>query len=81
MTIQGELDLWPEPERGLVTIKQAARMLRLGRSTIYELIADRQLEVVHIGRSARVPVASIEALISRLRRASDRDRHTDALTY
>jgi excisionase family DNA binding protein len=68
MAIQEELDLWPTDARpALITIKQAARILNLGRSTVYELIAEGQLEVVHIGRSARVPTDAITALINRLR--------------
>jgi len=44
MAIQEELDLWPaDAPPALITIKQAARVLNLGRSTIYELIADGQL--------------------------------------
>jgi len=69
MTIQGELDLWPDPAPVLVTIKQAALMLSLGRSTVYELIGDGKLEVVHIGRSARVPVDAIAKLVAGLRTA------------
>lgn len=51
----------------LLTIATAARLLGVGRSTAYELIAAGELEVVHIGRSARVPVAAIDAYIERLR--------------
>ena len=51
----------------LLPIVGAARLLGIGRSTVYELIASGELEVVHIGRSARVPVAAIEAYVERLR--------------
>ena len=68
MAIQEELDLWPaDAPPALITIKQAARVLNLGRSTIYELIAAGQLEVVHIGRSARIPTDAITTLINHLR--------------
>jgi excisionase family DNA binding protein len=68
MAVQGELDLWaPDPEPALLTIRQAARVLNLGRSTIYELISDGRLEVVHIGRSARIPADAITMLVDRLR--------------
>jgi excisionase family DNA binding protein len=68
MAIQEELDLWGADARpALITIKQAAQLLNLGRSTVYELIAAGQLEVVHIGRSARIPTDAITALINRLR--------------
>ncbi|HVE46909.1 MAG TPA: helix-turn-helix domain-containing protein [Acidimicrobiales bacterium] len=52
----------------LVTVSEAARILRLGRSKTYELIAAGALEVVHIGRCCRVPVDSVEAYVDRLRR-------------
>ena len=51
----------------LLTIATAARLLGIGRSTAYELIAAGELEVVHIGRSARVPLVAIDAYVERLR--------------
>jgi excisionase family DNA binding protein len=51
----------------LLSVEEAGRALGLGRSKTYELIAAGDLEVVHIGRSARVPVAAIEAFVERLR--------------
>jgi excisionase family DNA binding protein len=51
----------------LMTIGDAAVALGIGRSTVYELIAQGQLEVVHVGRSARVPTEALEALVERLR--------------
>ena len=50
----------------LVNVREAAALLGVGRTTAYELIARGDLEVVHIGRSARVPVASIEDYVERL---------------
>ncbi|MGI8664409.1 MAG: helix-turn-helix domain-containing protein [Acidimicrobiales bacterium] len=51
----------------LVTIPVAARMLGLGRTTVYELIGVGDLEVVHIGRAARVPVEAVRDFVGRLR--------------
>jgi excisionase family DNA binding protein len=51
----------------LMTIADAALALGLGRSTVYELIGRGELEVVHVGRSARVPAAALQTLIERLR--------------
>ncbi len=51
----------------LLTVTQAAHLLAIGRTTAYELIAAGELEVVHIGRSARVPVEAVEELVTRLR--------------
>jgi excisionase family DNA binding protein len=59
------------PDRGplpplLVTIREAAALLRLGRSTLYELIACGEIKVVRIGRSVRVPTAALDAFVARL---------------
>lgn len=51
-------------------------MLGLGRTKVYELIAGGELQVVHIGRAARVPLAAVhgfvEALVSPPRRTMRR---------
>jgi excisionase family DNA binding protein len=54
----------------LLTITDAARALSVGRTTMYELIAAGAIEVVHIGRSARVPVAALEAFVQQQRRGT-----------
>lgn len=46
----------------LVSIPEAGRMLSVGRSTLYRLISDGQLETVKIGRRTLVRIASIRAL-------------------
>ncbi len=51
----------------LLTVREAAALLSIGRSTLYELIAEREIEVVHIGRSVRVPQASLHAFVARRR--------------
>ena len=57
-----------EPLR--LTIPEAARMLSIGRTLAYELIAAGELEVVHIDRAARVPLDAVHAFVER-RRAGD----------
>jgi excisionase family DNA binding protein len=54
----------------LVTILRAAELLGVGRTTGYELVAAGELEVVHIGRAARIPIESIDAYVMRLREAA-----------
>jgi excisionase family DNA binding protein len=49
----------------LMTIGDAALALGLGRSTVYELIGRGELEVVHIGRSARVPREALRRFVAR----------------
>ena len=55
-----------ERERLLLTVVEAAAMLGVGRTTAYELIADRKLQVVHIGRSARVPLVAVHRYVDGL---------------
>jgi excisionase family DNA binding protein len=55
----------------LLSVEEVARALGIGRSKTYELIAAGELEAVHIGRAARVPVAAVEDFVERLRRCSD----------
>lgn len=57
----------PAAEAALLTIPDAAVALGLGRSSIYRLIDTGQLEVVHVGRSVRVPAGAIDDLVDRLR--------------
>lgn len=66
-TNQPKADPTPGPPVVLVTVKEAGRLLGVGRTTAYELIANGDLEVVHIGRCARVPVSSVLDLVEALR--------------
>ena len=52
----------------LLTVGEAAAILGIGRTSAYQLIAAGELEVVHVGRSARVPAAAAGELVERLRR-------------
>lgn len=53
----------------LLTIEGAGRALGVGRSTIYQLVQQGDLEVVHIGRAARIPVDAVHDYVRRLRRS------------
>lgn len=55
-----------EDDRLLVTVAEAAMMLGVGRTKAYELIAGGQLQVVHIGRAARVPVTAVHSYVEAL---------------
>jgi excisionase family DNA binding protein len=57
------------PDPILLTIPDAARMLALGRTTVYELIGSGALEVVHVGRSVRVPVDAVHLFVASKRAA------------
>lgn len=60
--------LEPTSTPALRTIPQAAAALNVGRSTIYELIRQKQLEIVKIGRCTRIPTDAIEQFVMQLRR-------------
>ncbi|QJB69871.1 helix-turn-helix domain-containing protein [Parasphingorhabdus halotolerans] len=51
-------------EPKLVSITECCKILSLGRTTVYRLIADEQLETVKIGRRRLVRMESIKNLIS-----------------
>lgn len=52
----------------LLTIRETAAELKVGRSTVYELLKNRQLECVKIGRCTRILGDSIAMLVERLRK-------------
>jgi excisionase family DNA binding protein len=54
-----------EPEPLLLTVAEAGRLLSVGRTTVYELIAQGELRTVHIGRACRVPVAAVSDYVER----------------
>ncbi len=51
-----------KPEQILVRPVDAAAMLSVSRSSVYELIASGALPSVRVGRMLRVPVAAIRRL-------------------
>ena len=50
----------PISERLLVRPEEAAALLGVGRSTIYELMRSGELPVIHIGRAARIPLHDLQ---------------------
>jgi excisionase family DNA binding protein len=50
----------------LLTVVEAARVLRVGRSTVYHLIAVGELRSVKVGSLRRVPAAALDAYVSGL---------------
>jgi excisionase family DNA binding protein len=49
-------------EKLLLTVREAADVLSVSRSRVYELIYAEQLDSVKIGRSRRVSLASVRRL-------------------
>ena len=60
------LDGSEQPEALLLTPEEAARVLRVGRTTIYALMKGGDLHAVHIGRSCRLSRAELEQFVGRL---------------
>jgi excisionase family DNA binding protein len=54
----------------LLTVRDAAQLLAIGRTSVYQLIADGELEVIRIGRAARIPTAAVHAFVRRRREGS-----------
>jgi excisionase family DNA binding protein len=50
----------------LLNVEEAANCLGVGRTTIYKLIGNGQLESVKIGRSRRVPYAALQRYVEQL---------------
>ena len=50
----------------LVTTNEAAHMLGVARTTIYQLVGRGTLPTVHIGRSVRFKVQDLETFVDRL---------------
>ena len=48
----------------LLTVKEVARRLAVGRTTVYELIAKTELAVIRIGRATRIPESALERWIA-----------------
>jgi excisionase family DNA binding protein len=56
------MTLEPTPERITVRIKEACRITGIGRSKLYELIAEGKINVVKVGAMTLIPVDSLKAL-------------------
>ncbi|MFG2643567.1 helix-turn-helix domain-containing protein [Streptomyces sp. NPDC048370] len=49
----------------LLTVPEVMARLKLGRSTVYDLIRSRRLTSITVGRARRVPVDAVREFISR----------------
>lgn len=61
--------LW-DPQPRLVTARQAAELLSIGRSSVYQLMRTGQLPSLKIGRSRRIPLQEVAAFVSRSSKAA-----------
>lgn len=58
-----------QPDGLLLTVQEAAKCLRLGRTLVYRLISSGELESVKVGRLRRVPAECLPEYVATLRRA------------
>lgn len=61
----------------LLTPEEAAVVLGVGRTKLYELMGDGLIESVRIGGSRRVPVAAIDRFVEWLRGGDRQDEGSD----
>jgi excisionase family DNA binding protein len=59
----------PPPDPICVRVNDAARMIGVGRTKLYALIAAGEIETVKLGKSTRITTASLHDLIRRQREA------------
>ena len=50
-----------------VRVNDAARMIGVGRTKLYALISNGEIETVKIGKATRITTASLNELVSRSR--------------
>jgi excisionase family DNA binding protein len=48
----------------LLTVPEVMMRLRLGRSTVYDLIRSRRLVSIKVGRARRIPADAVRGFIS-----------------
>ena len=51
----------------LYTLPEAAAVLRISRTKLYELLSANEIPSIHIGRSRKIPAADLHDYIDRLR--------------
>jgi excisionase family DNA binding protein len=54
-------------QRFLLTVSEAAQQLGIGRSLLYELLAEGQVESIHVGRLRRILIDALADFIDRQR--------------
>ncbi|MET8209436.1 excisionase family DNA-binding protein [Streptomyces sp. NPDC005373] len=57
-----------DPSLVLLTVEEAARRLRIGRTTCFKLVRAGEIESVMVGRLRRVPPDALGTYVSELRR-------------
>ena len=52
------------PERRVVTVNEAAAMLRISRGAAYEAAKRKEIPTIRIGRRLLVPLAALERMLT-----------------
>lgn len=65
-----------DPPPALLTVEEAARRLRIGRTTCFRLIRTGELESVPVGRLRRIPPEALTEYVTRLRGARQSQSQT-----
>ena len=53
-----------QPERRVITVNEAAVMLRISRGAAYEAAKRQEIPSIRIGRRLLVPLAALERMLS-----------------
>ncbi len=56
-----------DPSLMLLTVEEAARRLRIGRTTCFRLVLAGEIESVTVGRLRRIPANAVPAYVAMLR--------------
>jgi excisionase family DNA binding protein len=59
-----------DPPRLTVRIREACRMTGIGRTKIYELIQEGEIETIKVGAMTLIPVAGLERFIEARRQSN-----------
>jgi len=57
----------PSTETICLRVNEAARMIGVGRTTLYALISAGEVEAIKIGKATRITTASLHELVRRQR--------------
>lgn len=64
--IAGRTNGWPL----LLTVSEAAEKLKIGRASMYALVASREVPSITIGRSRRIPLRQLESWVEQRTRST-----------
>jgi excisionase family DNA binding protein len=65
MRVTGSSNGVEHDEALLLTVKEAARLMRIGRDMAYALVAEGRIPAIRLGRHIRIPRASLIAHLQR----------------